>query len=115
MTSQSRRETAIVLRRLTLRQKWQLWRGSFRRHFLRRFRKAYVAAQEAKRKGSCLRCGACCHLSLCPWRKEIDGLPGCRIYAHRSGNCWVFPIDKQDLADRDLLLPDRPCGFYFED
>jgi hypothetical protein len=28
-------------------------------------------------------------------------------------NCRVFPIDERDLADRDLVLPDRECGFSF--
>jgi hypothetical protein len=28
-------------------------------------------------------------------------------------NCRVFPIDERDLADRDLVLPERACGYSF--
>lgn len=39
----------------------------------------------------------------------------CKRYEDsRSRNCRTFPIDERDLADRDLVAPDTPCGFYFE-
>jgi hypothetical protein len=29
-------------------------------------------------------------------------------------NCRVFPLDERDLAERDMIMPGQPCGFYFE-
>jgi hypothetical protein len=45
---------------------------------------------------------------------DADGLSGCRVYDKRlSPNCKTFPIDERDLADRDAIMPDRPCGYHF--
>lgn len=35
------------------------------------------------------------------------------MHGTRPMNCRVFPIDERDLADRDLLHPEAPCGFHF--
>ena len=44
-----------------------------------------------------------------------DGLACCKVYDERkSPNCRRFPMDERDLADRDLILPDRPCGYVFD-
>ncbi len=68
------------------------------------------------RKGTCLRCGACCRFAVkCPFLKRLDtGLSVCKIYKNIPLNCSNFPIDEEDLKERDLLMPDKPCGFYFE-
>jgi len=46
---------------------------------------------------------------------EYEGdLAACRRYdKYRSPNCRNFPIDERDLADRDVVNPDTPCGFCF--
>ncbi|MBM3335732.1 hypothetical protein FJY63_13825 [Candidatus Sumerlaeota bacterium] len=43
-----------------------------------------------------------------------DGVATCTVHKFRPPNCRVFPIDPRDLADRDLVAPDRPCGFSFK-
>jgi len=106
----------FVVRRYTWRQKWQFVAGKLRRFYLGHFRKAYVAERKAARRGECARCGACCQLlHRCPWALDCEGLAGCRIYEKRPVNCHVFPLDGRDLAERDLVIPERPCGFHFED
>ncbi len=37
----------------------------------------------------------------------------CRFHNLRPPNCRLFPIDERDLADRDMILPEQPCGFSF--
>jgi hypothetical protein len=97
-----------------------LWRGVLRRFFLYLFRPGYVRASIAKRKGECLRCGACCNLTAkhgCPSLAfEASGLSLCKIHnAFRMPNCVIFPVDARDIADRDLVAPDGvKCGFRFE-
>ena len=86
---------------------------------------AYIRRSLGRREGECRRCGACCHLrSLwpmsmvkplrCPalgWTDE--GLSGCVLHDHRPGLCRVFPIDEADLAARNIIRPDLPCGYRF--
>jgi len=91
--------------------------GRPRRLFLNVFRPGYVRRQLARRRGQCHRCGTCCNLGLrCPSLEfDGDGQAGCAIYdRRRSPNCRTFPIDERDLADRDVLSPHKPCGFWFE-
>jgi len=63
----------------------------------------------------CARCGACCWLAHpCPSLKWDDaGLTYCEIHKRRTKNCRIFPIDEKDIADRNLILPDVPCGYSF--
>jgi uncharacterized protein (TIRG00374 family) len=91
--------------------------GRPRRLFLHIFRPQYVRKQHALRKGECLRCGACCRMGIrCPDLSFDDkGTSLCKRYQRRRPpNCRNFPIDERDLADRDLVSPDKPCGFTFE-
>jgi hypothetical protein len=30
-------------------------------------------------------------------------------------NCKTFPIDARDLAERDWIAPDTPCGYFWPD
>jgi len=80
------------------------------------FRPQAVRAAISLRCGACHRCGACCRLFReCPHLQFDRGLSACRLYGrYRPPNCRNFPIDPRDLADRDIILPERPCGFYWE-
>ena len=106
----------FVRRHYNWRQRWQFLAGKLRRFYLGHFRKALVARRIEARRGECARCGACCQLlHRCLWAIECeDGLAGCRIYEKRPINCRVFPLDRRDLAERDLVMPERPCGYSFE-
>lgn len=88
-----------------------------RRLFYNIFRRRYVAASMARRRGACTRCGACCQMGArCPFLRYENGLAVCRMYnRRRSANCRTFPIDERDLLERDLVFPGRPCGYTFED
>ena len=102
----------------TLRVRVVLWRGVLRRFFLYVFCRKYVRQSIATRQGECRRCGVCCHLvaNKCAWLKiHADASSTCRIYKFRwTPNCWIFPIDARDIADRDLVAsPDVPCGYRF--
>ena len=93
----------------------KLLHGKIRRMGLYLFKRDYVNRSLAARQGTCRRCGACCRLAIrCIHLRETEGLAACAIYRKRgSPNCLLFPLDQRDLADRDLLLPDVPCGFYW--
>ena len=96
---------------LSLRPKLLL--GTPRRFLWSVCRPGYVRASLAKRQGECRRCGACCRLAWrCRYYYLDDGVPSCKIYNwFRFPNCINFPIDHRDLADRDLISPDTPCGY----
>ena len=102
-------------RHATLRIRLILLRGVARRFFLNVFNKRYVHESLARRQGECRRCGVCCHLvaNTCgALRFDKDGQSSCRLYTlYRLPNCCSFPIDARDLADRDLVAPDIPCGY----
>ena len=106
-----------TLRRpVTLRQKLQLLRGKIQRFYVGHFRKEYVQERIAARKGECQRCGACCQLLVrCAFSAECDSQAGCSIYMHRPVNCRIYPLDNNHIAERDIVMPERPCGYYFED
>lgn len=90
-----------------------LW-GKARRLGLGLFRRRYVRAKARQRRGECLRCGACCALGhRCPFLRNTGAITECRIHGCRPSNCRLFPIDERDLADRDAVAPERPCGFSF--
>lgn len=101
----------------TLRTRFILLRGVFRRFLLNLCRPAYVKASLSNRQGNCLRCGVCCHLvaNKCgSLHLHRDGQSTCRLYnLYRPPNCCTFPIDARDLADRNLVAPGTPCGFYW--
>jgi hypothetical protein len=89
-----------------------LW-GVLRRLFWHVCRPGAMRASLARRLGECRRCGACCQLfRRCPHLEADKGLSACRLYGrYRPPNCRQFPIDPRDLADRDLIAPDEPCGY----
>ena len=90
--------------------------GKSRRFFYSAFGNGYVARQLDRRQGDCRRCGACCKLLFnCPFLDESTTRCRCRIYGHTSRNCQIFPLDKRDLVDRDMVMPKIPCGYYFSD
>ena len=100
----------------SLRQKFALAWGKLRRAFLVTFRKGRVEEMLERRRGACARCGACCKLLLkCPAYDDSDGTPKCLVYNDRPGVCGLFPLDERDLRERDIIMPDRKCGFTFED
>lgn len=101
----------------TLKIRLILLRGVMRRFFLNVFNPRYVRESLALRQGECRRCGVCCHLtaSTCgALRSDKDGHSSCRLYKlYRLPNCCTFPIDARDLADRNLVAPDIPCGYFW--
>ncbi|MCA1808085.1 MAG: hypothetical protein LC725_01240 [Lentisphaerae bacterium] len=101
------------LRRLQPKLFW----GTPRRLWLNVFRPGYVRASLARRQGECRRCGACCRLAWrCHFFYHNKEMPACRLYRwYRSWNCSRFPLDRRDLADRDLIMPDQPCGYFWQD
>jgi hypothetical protein len=100
----------------TLRQSAAMAWGKVRRAFLIAFRKKRVLEKLDRRRGACSRCGACCKILFdCPAYDDSDGSPKCLIYNDRPGVCGLFPLDEKDLKDRDIVMPDKPCGFYFAD
>ncbi|MFB0564116.1 MAG: hypothetical protein ACETWK_00380 [Candidatus Aminicenantaceae bacterium] len=101
---------------LTLRERYVLFKGKFRRMYLVYFRPGYVKRSIKRRRGECRRTGACCRLGFDCWFLESnkeDSL--CRINGKKSAVCRFFPIDERDLRDRDIIEPRRPCGYYFFD
>lgn len=102
--------------RYTFGQKVRLIRGKLQRFYKGHFKKGYVAACIEARKGECKRCGACCQLLFrCAFAAECKAGVGCKIYAKRPVNCRIFPLNRSDLKERDLVMPGSKCGYYFED
>jgi hypothetical protein len=103
----------------TLRIRAILLRGVLRRFFLNVFWPGQVKASLARRSGTCRRCGVCCHLvaNKCgALHIGTDGHSTCRLYnVYRLPNCCNFPIDPRDLAERDLVAPNVPCGYFWEE
>jgi len=104
-----------------VRQQARLAWGKFRRMYYCRFEPGYVDRNHKRRRGQCLRCGACCRLMIrCPLLVENGSVAGspsteCSHHGDRHDNCRVFPIDEADLADRNIIMPDQACGYYFVD
>ena len=109
--------TATFFEHTTLRVRLILLRGVVRRFFLNLFRRKYVRESLARRSGECKRCGVCCHLvaNKCgALHLYKDGHSTCRLYSvYRLPNCRTFPIDPQDIEDRDLVAPETPCGYFW--
>lgn len=97
-----------------LRIRLQLGWGKLRRQYLIFFRPGYIKKSLERRRGACARTGACCNLMYsCAFFRKHDSQGACGVYKFRPRVCRNFPIDERDLADRDLLMPDHPCGFTF--
>jgi len=89
--------------------------GKLRRAYIHALNRSYLRRNHARRRGECARCGACCKLMFrCPYLKESDGGTECVRHGTRWENCRVFPIDERDIADRDLVSKNGPCGYSFE-
>ena len=95
-----------------------LWKGVMRRFLLYIFNRRYINKNFLKRQGKCLRCGACCKLAFkeCPYlRIETDETTFCiKHELFRMPNCIIFPIDNNDIKDRNKISK-KPCGYYFEE
>jgi hypothetical protein len=101
-------------RKLTLADKLALGWGKLRRAYLITCRPERVRRSLARRVGACARTGACCQLMVvCCALDRSNDRSTCAIYLDRGPNCSIFPIDERDLADRDRILPDIPCGYRF--
>jgi len=101
--------------KLTRRQRTTLLRGKARRLYLGIFRRRYVRQSVARRRGECRRCGACCKLGFrCCLLRDNGAVSECLLHRLRPPSCRLFPIDERDLADRDLVEPEVPCGYRFE-
>ena len=88
--------------------------GKFRRFCYSAFATEYVAHQVNKRQGECNRCGACCKLLYnCPYLDDSVAPCECKFYHRTFANCRLFPLDERDIADRDIVSPDVPCGYRF--
>jgi len=88
--------------------------GKLRRLYYVFLKPGYVSEKLKQRKGECRRCGACCKLLFtCPFLDETNGTPTCKIHADKWKVCRLFPIDERDLRDRDIISPDKKCGYYF--
>jgi hypothetical protein len=98
-----------------VRKSWVQGWGKVRRFCLSALRRDLVRNKVSRRRGECVRCGACCRLVFkCPaLYYQEDGTAGCRYHQLRPANCRVFPLDERDLAERDMVMPERSCGFYF--
>lgn len=103
--------------KITLRKKLKLLMGTPRRLLWNVCRPGYVMQNLKQRRGECQRCGACCRLVWkCRYFHYENGTPSCKLYKkYRPPNCSNFPIDHHDLADRDVVAPHVPCGFWWDD
>lgn len=101
----------------TYRERIILTWGAVRRHLAHVFFPGKMRKSIAARKGQCNRCGACCHLFRdCTHIVSDHKLSACDLYGrYRPPNCRNFPINNHDLADRDVIMPNQPCGFYWEE
>ena len=107
----------IKIAKFTLKNRYNLLKGKIRRFIYGHFRKKTVKALHNERKGECARCGACCKLLfVCPFLAfHEDGSTSCKIHTKRPVNCVIFPLDKRDIADRNIIDPKGKCGYIFED
>lgn len=89
--------------------------GKIRRIYLSYLRRGYIAQQRAQRLGECQRCGACCRFVFkCPFLVPDNNYGWkCSIHSKRPRVCADFPIDERDIHERNLIMPDAPCGFRF--
>jgi len=89
--------------------------GKLRRAYIHAINRDYLRRNHARRRGECECCGACCKLMFrCPYLNEGDDGTSCVRHGTRWENCRAFPIDERDIADRDLVSPNGPCGYSFK-
>ena len=88
-------------------------RGKIRRFWLAYFRRRYVEeVLLPRRKSTCRHVGACCELGFgCPAFDAQNRL--CKIHPHKPLNCKLFPITEADIRERNLLYPQKSCGYSF--
>lgn len=97
-----------------IKEKLKLGIGKVRRFTQAALRQDMVERSLAQRRGDCVRCGACCELAFeCVFLKKNGSRTTCLIHKLRPFNCRMFPITPEDLADRDKVLPQQPCGYRF--
>ena len=92
--------------------------GKLRRTYYFFFNRNYIHRQLSRRRGACKRCGACCKiLHRCPFLIGANNgnRARCLIFFARHPNCRIFPLDERDLRERDFVMPEEECGFYFVD
>ncbi|MDR2481861.1 MAG: hypothetical protein LBD07_06210 [Spirochaetaceae bacterium] len=115
--SETKPDFSVEHRSVSFVHRIMLWGGVIRRFFLFVFNRKYITQSVLNRRGECSRCGACCKLALrvCPCLKmHEDGSSSCEIHgAFRMPNCVIFPIDHNDIQDRNRISP-HPCGYSFE-
>ncbi|MBM4049622.1 MAG: hypothetical protein FJ279_31390 [Planctomycetes bacterium] len=101
---------------LTTKQQAVLAAGKLRRLFYARFKPEYITDSLQRRRGECIRCGACCKLMYaCPFLNNGNGVTyTCVKHPKHFVTCRIFPVDESDLRDRDIIAPERKCGFHFE-
>lgn len=106
-------EILFCMKHLDARTRATLLKGKLRRLFYTTFHKDYVEYSLHLRGSACGRSGACCRLGYpCPNLGHTDvGLPYCKIHEHRPENCRIFPLDWQDIEERNLIVKDQPCGY----
>jgi len=89
--------------------------GKLRRFYYHKFDKAAILKSRKKRHGECARCGTCCKLLFkCPFLDESQSPSLCKVHKMRPMNCRIFPVDKLDMRDRDIVNKNNRCGYYFE-
>jgi hypothetical protein len=99
----------------SIRQRLKLGLGKLRRFYLHTLHRDYIRRNHARRKGECIRCGACCELMFtCPHLTRAEEGAACVRHDVRMMNCRVFPIDERDLSDRDAVANGRACGYHFD-
>ena len=89
--------------------------GKIRRFYYHKFNRSYVIKAKEKRHGECARCGTCCKLLFkCPFLDETQTPSMCKVHNTRPFNCRIFPVDRADIADKNLVDSTKRCGYYFE-
>ena len=103
---------------ISFKNRLRILLGVFRRSAFFLFHRKYVNENIIKRKGKCLKCGACCRLFFrkCNYLKiNENGTIECRIYnSFRMPNCIIFPVNLDDIKDRNIDAK-SPCGYSFEE
>ncbi|MFC1738714.1 hypothetical protein ACFL1G_06665 [Planctomycetota bacterium] len=69
-----------------------------------------VLPLDNKRRGKCIRCGACCKLPNVCWFLGVDGKGQyyCKTHRFRPLNCRKYPRTKAEQLTADT------CGFTFD-
>lgn len=77
------------------------------------FNKREVYSSLEKRKGSCMRCGRCCHASFKCQHLTYDenGLSLCKIYDRKPRMCSLYPYNENDF----FYHIRSTCGYKYID